>query len=559
MRHTEALCRKDGCASWRKLTISTSDLHRAVMPPAPRVPGPGMTVHADSFTRHHYGTAFELRVVVMCAMAGVLMQALNTTIANVALPYMQGGLSASREQVTWVLTSYIAAAAIMTAPVGWMAARFGKKNILIVSMVGFTLTSMMCGAAENLVQMVVYRLLQGIFGAALAPLSQAIMFDLYRPEERGRAMAIFGMGVMLGPILGPTLGGWLTDNYTWRWIFYVNVPFGIAATMGIWYFFKDNARDDSLKFDWSGFGFMALGVGAMQLMLDRGTTQDWFSSSEIVIECTLTGLGFYLFLVHMLTAAKPFLQKAIFRDRNFVLAQVLQFLVGAVLLASTALIPPFLQNLSGYTVTETGLLLGPRGLGTIVAMMLVGKVSNHIDPRLLMTVGATFMLWSLWQMSLWTPSVENGTLLFVTIVQGFGMGLIFTPLQLVAFATMPGTLRTDGTSLMNLIRNIGSAIGISITTTILSDRMQAIHSELTRFASPFNHALELNAPSLFFNIQIPSTRMAFDVALRIRAAVEGYASDFRFMFWVALISIPVIWLLDRPAYSTSGSNGGRKS
>jgi MFS transporter, DHA2 family, multidrug resistance protein len=531
------------------LTIST-DMHRAVCSCTSGA-GADMTPHTET-TRHHYSTAFELRIVVLCAMSGVLMQALNTTIANVALPYMQGGLSASREQITWVLTSYIAAAAIMTAPVGWLAARFGKKNILIISMVGFTVTSMMCGAAESLVQIIVFRLLQGVFGAAMAPLSQAIMFDLYRPEERGRAMAIFGIGVMLGPILGPTLGGWLTDNYTWRWIFYVNVPFGIAATFGLWYFFKDNARDSNLRFDWSGFGYMALAVGALQLMLDRGTTQDWFSSTEIVVECTLAALGFYLFVVHMLTCAKPFLQKDIFKDRNFILAQFLQFLVGAVLLASTALIPPFLQNLSGYTVTETGLLLGPRGFGTITAMILVGRVSNHIDPRVLMTVGAVFMLWSLWQMSLWTPSVENSTLLFVTIVQGFGMGLIFTPVQLVAFATMPGHLRPDGTALMNLIRNVGSAIGISITTTILSDRMQAIHSELTRFATPFNRALGINGPSLFYNLQLPSTATAYNVSLRIRAAIEGYASDFRFMFWIAMVSIPVIWMLERPAYSISG-------
>ena len=500
-------------------------------------------------SRHHYTSRFELRIVVLCAMAGVLMQALNTTIANVALPYMQGSLSASREQITWVLTSYIAAAAIMTAPVGWVAARFGKKNLLMVSMVGFTITSMLCGVAESLSQMVVFRLLQGVFGAAMAPLSQAIMFDLYPPEERGRAMAIFGIGVMLGPILGPTLGGYLTDTYTWRWIFYVNVPFGIAATLGLWHYFKDNAHDDSLKFDWSGFGYMALGVGALQLMLDRGTTQDWFSSPEVITECTLAGLGFYWFLVHMFTTEKTFLQKAIFADRNFMLAQVLQFVVGAVLLASTALIPPFLQNLSGYTVTETGLLLGPRGFGTIASMILVGRVSNRIDPRVLMTIGAAAMEWSLWEMSLWTPSVDNSWLLTVTIIQGVGMGLIFTPLQLVAFATMPGHLRPDGTSLMNLIRNVGSAIGISITTTLLSDSMQAIHAQLTRFATPFNRALETNGPSLFYNLQLPTTRVMYDVALKIRAAIDAYANDFRFMFYVSLVSFPVIWLLQRPAYS----------
>ena len=511
-----------------------------------------MTAAVETYGHEHYDSKFELRVVVMCSMAGVLMQALDTTIANVALPNMMGDMSASRDQITWVLTSYIVAAAVMTAPVGWVAARFGKKNVLIISMMGFTIASMLCGAAQNLTEMVVFRLLQGVFGAALAPLSQTVMLDLYPPEKRGQAMAIFGMGIMLGPILGPTLGGYLTDTYSWRWVFYVNVPFGVAASIGLWLFFKDSVRNIALKFDWFGFGAMALGVGALQLMLDRGTTKDWFSSSEIIIECVMTGLGFYLFLVHLLTAKSTFIQRGIFRDRNFVSAQLLMFVVGAVLIASTALMPPYLQNLAGDTVTETGLLLGPRGLGTIVAMILVGRVANYVDPRILMTVGATAMTWSLWEMSRWTPSIDYFQLLSTTIIQGFGMGMVFSPLQLVAFATLPGKLRTDGTALMNLVRNIGSAIGISVTTTVLSNSMQAIHSQLTQYATPFNRALGINAPSLLYSMQLPSGRAMFNGAISIRAAIEAYANDFLFMFYVALITFPLIWLMHRPAYSTSG-------
>jgi DHA2 family multidrug resistance protein len=335
------------------------------------------------------------------------------------------------------------------------------------------------------------------------------------------------------------------------------VPFGVAACVGLWLFFKDTAHNESLRFDWTGFGFMALGVGALQLMLDRGTTQDWFSAPEIVIECTLAGLGFYLFLVHMLTAKNTFIQRGIFADRNFVSSQVLMFVVGAVLLASTALMPPFLQTLSGHTVTETGLLLGPRGLGTIVAMMLVGRLSNYVDPRILMTIGASAVSWSLWQMSLWTPSVDNFHLLLVTIIQGFGVGMVFVPLQLVAFATMPGKYLTDGTSVMNLVRNIGSAIGISVTTTVLSDSMQAIHSQLIVYATPFNRALAINAPSLYYDLQLPTTRAMFNDAIEIRSAIEAYANDFLFMFYVTLIAFPVIWMLHRPAYSSSGHSRPR--
>jgi DHA2 family multidrug resistance protein len=515
-----------------------------------------MAAAVETYGHEHYDSKFELRVVVMCSMAGVLMQALDTTIANVALPNMMGDMSASRDQITWVLTSYIVAAAVMTAPVGWVAARFGKKNVLIISMIGFTVASMLCGMAENLTSMIVFRLLQGVFGAALAPLSQSVMLDLYPPEKRGQAMAIFGMGIMLGPILGPTLGGYLTDTYSWRWVFYVNVPFGVAASAGLWLFFKDSKHNPLLRFDWFGFGAMAMGVGALQLMLDRGTTKDWFSASEIVIECTMAGLGFYLFIVHLLTAKSTFLQRGIFADRNFLSAQIVMFVVGAVLIASTALLPPYLQTLSGHTVTESGLLLGPRGIGTIVAMVLVGRVSNHVDPRILMSIGTAAMTWSLWQMSLWTPSVDDLHLLSVTIIQGFGMGMVFSPLQLVAFATMPGKLRTDGTALMNLVRNIGSAIGISVTTTLLSNSMQAIHSQLTAQATPFNRALGLNAPSMLYNLSLPSGRAAFNGAIEIRAAIGAYANDFLFMFYIGLITFPIIWLMHRPAYSSSGSGNG---
>jgi DHA2 family multidrug resistance protein len=510
-----------------------------------------MAPAAEIYTHEHYDSKFELRVVVMCSMAGVLMQALDTTIANVALPNMMGDMSASRDQITWVLTSYIVAAAVMTAPVGWVAARFGKKNVLIISMVGFTVASMLCGMAENLNQMIVFRLLQGVFGAALAPLSQTVMLDLYPPEKRGQAMAIFGMGIMLGPILGPTLGGYLTDTYSWRWVFYVNVPFGIAASLGLWVFFKDSTHNSTLKFDWFGFAAMAMGVGALQLMLDRGTTKDWFSAPEIIIECTMAGLGFYLFVVHLLTAKATFIQRGIFADRNFVSAQFLMFVVGAVLLASTALMPPYLQTLAGNTVTETGLLLGPRGLGTIVAMILVGRVANYVDPRILMTIGTAAMSWSLWEMSHWTPSIDYFHLLSTTIIQGFGMGMVFSPLQLVAFATLPGKLRTDGTALMNLVRNIGSAIGISVTTTVLSNSMQAIHSQLTSYATPFNRALGLNGQALFYDLQLPTGRAMFNGAIEIRAAIEAYADDFLFMFYITLIAFPIIWLLHRPAFSNS--------
>src|SRR5215469_1029669 len=429
-------------------------------------------------THEAYSTKFELRIVMLCSMAGTLMQALDSTIANVALPYMQGTLAASRDQITWVLTSYIVAAAIMTAPVGWIAARFGRKNFALVSLAGFTIASMLCGAAQTLEEMIVFRLIQGAFGAALSPLSQSIMLDLYPPEKRGSVMAIWGIGVMVGPILGPTLGGYLTDAYSWRWVFYVNLPFGIAAVTGIWLFLRETHRNETLKFDWFGFGVLGMALAGLQLMLDRGTTKDWFSSSEIIIEAIVAGFGLYLFIVHMLTSQKSFVPLEIFKDRNFVTALFLMLLVALIMLASSALLPPYLENLSGYTVTQTGLLMAPRGIGTMFAMMFAGRLAMRTDPRYLMAAGNLMLSWSLYEMSRWTPDIPPSWLATTTVVQGIGMGLIFVPMNLVAFATLSPLLRTDGSALVNLMRNIGSAIGVSITTTILATAVQIAHSQL---------------------------------------------------------------------------------
>jgi DHA2 family multidrug resistance protein len=510
-----------------------------------------MRAEAVGHTADAYESKFELGIILMCSMAGTLMQALDTTIANVALPHMQGSLQASRDQITWVLTSYIIAAAIMTAPVGWIASRFGRRNFILVALSGFTITSMMCGAAQTLDQMILFRLLQGAFGAALSPLSQSIMLDLYPPEKRGNIMAIWGMGVMLGPILGPTLGGWLTESYNWRWVFYVNLPFGIAAVTGIFFFFKDSARDESMRFDWSGFLFLAVGLAALQLMLDRGTDKAWFESGEIVLEALIGGTGLYLFFVHMMTARTPFIPPKMFNDRNFFSALFMMFVVGAMMLASSALLPPFLQNLAGYTVTDTGLLMAPRGIGTMIAMMFAGRLALRIDPRVLMTVGMAMIEWSVWDMSAWTPQINETRLIWVSIVQGLGMGFVFVPLQLVAFATLPGYFRTDGSALMNLVRNIGSAIGVSITTTVLAYSVQQNHNLLAHACSPFNRALGVNGESLMMNPQIPFGLGNCNGLIEVRSETAAFGNDFLFMFYLCLPAFAFIWLMRRPKFASA--------
>ncbi len=509
-------------------------------------------------------------IITVCAMVATLMQALDSTIANVALPYMQGSLSATSDQITWVLTSYIVAAAIMTAPVGWLSARFGRKNLFITCLVGFTVASMLCGIAQSLEQMVLFRLLQGIFGAALVPLSQSTMLDIYPPEQRGSAMAIWGMGVMVGPILGPTLGGYLTELYNWRWVFYVNLPFGILAVTGMAIFLPKADAKSEMRFDWTGFAVLAIGIGALQLMLDRGETKDWFSAREVVIEAVLAGLGLYLFVVHMATSDRPFIAPAVFRDRNLCVSFIVMFSVGMLLLATSALLAPWLQTLGGYPVEKAGLLLAPRGVGTMVAMLIAGRLSSRVDPRKLMAFGVALLCFSLWSMTGWTPDASATTVAFNTIIQGAGIGFVFIPLQVVAFATLPQAVRTDGTSLLSLFRNLGSAIGVSVTSTMLARNEQAAHADLAAYITPFNRALQggsgnwaqqmlnpvqgtavvvvpgaiTNTPML--NMQYANATL-LDSLVNHQALIIAYLDDFKLMLLTSAPTVLLLLLLRRPA------------
>jgi DHA2 family multidrug resistance protein len=484
------------------------------------------------------------RTLVMgCTMIATLMQALDNTIANVALPHMQGTLGASRDQITWVLTSYVIAAAILTAPVGWFAARFGRKQFFVFSLVGFTVTSMLCGLAQNLDQEVIFRFLQGCFGAALVPLSQAIMLDIYPLEQRGMAMAIWATGVMIGPILGPTLGGWLTDAYNWRWVFFINLPFGIVAVAGLLMFLKEHHRDVNLRFDWLGFTALSVGLGAIQLMLDRGSTKDWFNSSEIIIEAALAGLGFYVFLVHMFTAEKPFIPPRIFKDLGFLSGFATMFVVGVVLLASAALLPPYLQNLGGYSVTDVGFLMAPRGIGAMLVMIIASRLTKIIDPRLLMAMGILLIAWAMWDMTGWTPAINVWRLAIVTMIQGMGISFVFIPLQVVGFATLEPQLRTDAAALYALARNIGSAIGVSATSSLLGFSAQALHSEFAEQVTPFNRTLQAGTAGLFLSPVTPFGVTGIEAQVQYHALVAAYANDFMLMFWICLPLLPLLFFM----------------
>jgi DHA2 family multidrug resistance protein len=495
-------------------------------------------------------------LVTVCVMGATLMQALDTTIANVALPYIQGSLAATSDEITWVLTSYIVAAAIMTAPVGWLSARIGRKYLFLISLAGFTIASMLCGIAESLGQMVLFRLLQGAFGAALVPLSQATMLDLYPIEQRGSAMALWGVGVMVGPILGPTLGGYLTDIYDWRWVFYINVPFGLLAIAGLWLFMKRTSGNAGLRFDGVGFAVLGLGLGALQLMLDRGEQKDWFGSTEIVAYAVLSGLGFYLFVVHMFTARKPLIAPRMFRDVNFATGLLMTLAVGLVLLASTALLAPYLQTLGGYSVSQAGLLMAPRGAGTMAAMVLGGRLSNRVDPRVLMVVGISLMAAAMWEMLRWTPDIDAWSISVNSVILGFGLGLVFTPLQVAAFSTLPAELRTDGTALFSLVRNVGSAIGISSTSALLAHNTQLMHAQIAEHVHPFNRMLQTGAAHLFWNTATPNGLAAINEEVTRQASIIAYVDDFKLLFLVCLPMALLVPFMRRPQFRPGADDHG---
>ena len=495
-------------------------------------------------------------LITMCTVCATLMQALDQTIANVALPYMQGSLSASYDEITWVLTSYITAAAIMTAPVGWLAARFGRKYLYITCLIGFTVTSVMCGAAQSLSQIVTFRILQGMFGAALVPLSQSTMMDIYPIEKRGQAMAIWGMGVMIGPILGPTLGGYLTEMYNWRFVFYINIPFGILATLGLMFFMPRSHPNFNMKFDWIGFGVLSLGIGALQLMLDRGGDQDWFTSREIIIEAVLGGLGIYLFVVHMLTADRPFIPPAMFNNRNFSAGAAMMFAAGTILVSSSSLMAPWLQNLANYPVETAGLIMAPRGLGTMCAMMIGARLTAKVDPRKIMACGIMMMIGSIWEMTSWTPDVSVTRIVMTIVFQGAGLGLLFIPLQVIAFATLPAQYRTDGASVFSLSRNIGAAIGVSVTSFMLSYNTQQLHAEIGASITPFNRALrDGGAVERFWNPMTQHGAALLDRVVNHQAQITAFVDDYRMMIFTTLPALALLLLMRRPRTKAPRATG----
>jgi DHA2 family multidrug resistance protein len=485
-------------------------------------------------------------IVTICVMMATLMQALDTTIANVALPYMQGTLSATSDQVNWVLTSYIVAAVIMTPATGFLTGVLGRRRFFLISVAGFTLTSVLCGMAQSIEQMVMFRVLQGLFGAPLVPMSQNVILDSYPRARQPQAMAMWGMAVMLGPILGPTLGGWLTEAYSWRYVFYINVPIGILTFLGFSLYLKESPLKD-IPFDWKGFLAFSVAIGALQMMLDRGEQLDWFSSAEVIGELLLALVALYIFVVHSLTTEHPFIELRMFRDRNLSLGLLCVFLVGMVLLASLALVTPFVQRLQGYPVVTAGLIMGPRGMGTMVAMIVVGRLGMKVDPRLQLMFGFSLIAGVMWEMSTYTADTSAFTIMRDGVFQGFGLGFVFAPLSTLTFSTMPPAQRATGTALFALVRNLGSSIGTSIVIFLLSRNIRVAYAEMNESVTPFNDALHFGAAAKYWDVTTAAGRAALSGVMTAQATLIGYVDDFIFVMAIALAAMPIVFLLKPPA------------
>jgi len=480
-------------------------------------------------------------LLVGSVMLATLMQALDTTIANVALPDMQGSLSATQDQASWVLTSYIVAAAILTPVTGWLAGRLGRRRLLIIAVAGFTVASLLCGIATGIGEMVLFRILQGMFGASLVPISQSLLLDAFPREKHGAAMALWGMGIMVGPILGPPLGGWLTEYYSWHWVFLINLPVGVLALLGIMASVKKDAPQQR-PLDGIGLGLLALGIGALQLFLDRGESQDWFGSLEVQVEAALAFVALYLYgLWWWNRRDRALLDLGLLANRNFAVGCVLIFVVGIVLFATLALMPPYLNTLMHYPVLTIGLVLAPRGVGTMFAMMLVGRMLGRVDARIPILAGMGLMAYSLHGMSQFGTEASMQAVVWLGVVQGLGLGLVFVPISTIAYSTLLPSQRTEAAGLFSLVRNIGSSVGISIVVTLLSRAGQVNHAEIGARIPAWGAEQGL-LPALW-DPSTASGAALLNAELSRQAAAIGYANDFWLMMVLTLCAMPLVLMM----------------
>ena len=479
-------------------------------------------------------------------MLATLMNTLDSTIANVALPHMQGSLGAAQDQITWVLTSYIIATAIMTPLSGWLSLKIGRKPMFLMSISAFTVASMACGVAQNLPEMVIFRLIQGLAGASVMPLSQTVMLDIFPMSQIPQVMSIWSAAVILGPIFGPWIGGWLTENLDWRWVFFINLPIGILSFLGIYMFMEGGGGGRQRPFDFLGFGALVTFVGGLQLMTDRGPSQDWFSSREIWIYAVVAVVGFWVFVVQTMTAEHPFFHRDLAKDRNYVLATIFGFFTAALLFSTTALLPTFMQNLLGYSALQSGEASMPRGVGSLMAFLLVPYLIRLIGARNVLLTAVPIACLALWQMSHFDLDMTAGPIMSTGLLQGFGVGLLFSPLNVLGYATLDPVHRTEGTIVNTMARSLGSSIGISMIVATLTSQTSQAHAVLAGHLNCGDPVVGATLPGLM-NPCGAGGGTLLNAEITRQGAMIAYDTIFAWMAVGVVLLVPLMFLLRGPA------------
>jgi DHA2 family multidrug resistance protein len=494
-------------------------------------------------------------IVAMSVMLATFMEVLDTSVANVALPHISGNLSATNEEATWVLTSYLVSNAIILPATNWLSRYFGRKRFLIVCIIIFTAASALCGAATSLGMLIFARVLQGAGGGALQPIAQSVLLESFPPEKRGQAMAVFGLGIVVAPIIGPTLGGWITDNYSWRWIFYINVPVGALAIFMAKTFVEDPPyirEQRPGRIDYVGFGLMALGLAALQIVLDLGQQEDWFESAFVLRATVLAVAALVAFVIWELRSDEPIVNLRVLKNRNFAVGVLLITVMGVVLYGSIALLPLFLQTLLGYPATASGMAVSPRGFGSILSMLVVGRLVGRVDGRWLIMFGFSVLAYSTWMLAGLNLDIAMSNVVWPNIVSGCAMGFIFVPLTTMAMGTLPNEQLGNASGVYNLMRNTGGSIGIAAMTTMLARGAQthqaAISSHLTPYDPAFQQRLQQIAGALGLRGGFGATQQAlasiYGTVLR-QSMLMSFIDNFRLLAFLSLLCVPAALLFKR--------------
>jgi DHA2 family multidrug resistance protein len=515
----------------------------------------GNTLRLTEAEEHAWKPKANPWTIAGSVMLATFMVVLDSSVANVALPHIAGSLSASTDESTWVLTSYLVANAIMLPAAGWIARRIGRKKLLLISILIFTMASLLCGVALTMPMLIVARVLQGIGGGGMQPLAQSILLESFPPRQHGTAMAAFGIGVIVAPIIGPTLGGWITDSYSWRWIFYINLPIGILALIMVNLYVEDPPylrKAFHGAIDYLGFGLMTLWLGTLQLVLDKGQEADWFSAPWICWTAAVSTLALVAFILRELTDHEPIVQLRIFRDRNFAMGTLITCTYGFVLYAATAMLPLFLQTLMGYSALQSGLSVSPRGLGAMASMVTVGLLVRKIDARLLMAFGFALLGASTWMLGNISLEIGMSSVVVPNILNGFAMGFVFVPLTTVTLSRLRKQEMGNATGIYNLMRNIGGSVGIATVTTMLVRGSQIHQSTLAADAgSPLASGLARGLQARLFSQgadMVTAQHKALGMIYRSvqqQSALMAYADNFRLIAILALACIPLLLLFQR--------------